>query len=245
MSDGIPFSGDARLRWIELPGEGAPVLFLHGLGCHGAASWADAAIRLGRRAVILDMPGHGRSDAPAGFGYTLPELADAVAAAIDGIGGPLDVVGHSLGGSVTVALAHRHPDLVHRAVLVEPAIHIYPSAPGDIASTPEDTLASGGWRELLSREVPWRRAEVKLTDPVALVRCARALGDEHAARLHEQLSTMPVPTTLVRGDLREYAALHEITGGGVRDVRVTNAQHFVMNDQPEAFAEIVREALAG
>lgn len=243
MSDGIPFSGDARLRWIELPGDGAPVLFLHGLGCHGAVSWAEAAIRLGRPAVILDLPGHGRSDAPAGFGYTLPELADAVAAAIGSIGGPLDVVGHSLGGSVAVALAHRHPDLVHRAVLVEPAIDIYPSAPGDIASTPEDTLASGGWRELLSREVPWRRAEVKLTDPVALVRCARTLGDEHAARLHEQLSTMPVPTTLVRGDLREYAALHEITGGGVRDVRVTNAQHFVMNDQPEDFAEIVREAL--
>jgi len=244
MSDGIPFSGDARLRWIELPGEGAPVLFLHGLGCHGAASWAEAAIRLGRPAMILDLPGHGRSDAPPGFGYTLPELADAVAAAIGGIGGPLDVVGHSLGGSVAVALAHRHPDLVHRAVLVEPAIDIYPSAPGDIASTPEDTLASGGWRELLSREVPWRRAEVKLTDPVALVRCARALGDEHAARLHKQLSTMPVPTTLVRGDLREYAALHEITGGGVRDVRVTNAQHFVMNDQPEAFAEILRDTLA-
>lgn len=244
MSDGIPFSGDARLRWIELPGDGTPLLFLHGLGCHGAASWAEAAIRLGRRAVILDLPGHGRSDAPPGFGYTLPELADAVAAVIRGIGGPLDVVGHSLGGSVAVALAHRHPDLVHRAVLVEPAIDIYPSTPGDIASTPEDTLASGGWRELLSREVPWRRAEVKLTDPVALVRCARALGDEHAARLHEQLSTMPVPTTLVRGDLREYAAFHEITGGGVRDVRVTNAQHFVMNDQPEAFAEIVREALA-
>lgn len=244
MSDGIPFSGDARLRWIELPGDGTPVLLLHGLGCHGAASWAEAAVRLGRRAVILDLPGHGRSDAPPGFGYTLPELADAVAAVIRGIGGPLDVVGHSLGGSVAVALAHRHPDLVHRAVLVEPAIDIYPSTPGDIASTPEDTLASGGWRELLSREVPWRRAEVKLTDPVALVRCARALGDEHAARLHEQLSTMPVPTTLVRGDLREYAAFHEITGGGVRDVRVTNAQHFVMNDQPEAFAEIVREALA-
>ena len=244
MTDGIPFADDARLRWIELPGAGTPVLYLHGLGCHGAASWAEAAIRLGRRAVILDLPGHGRSDAPAGFGYTLPELADAVATAIRGIGGPLDVVGHSLGGSVTVALAHRHPDLVRRAVLVEPAIDIHPSTPGDIASTPEETLASGGWRELLSREVPWRRADVKLTDPVALVRCARALGDEHAARLHDQLSAMPVRTTLVRGDLREYADIHEITGGGVCDIRVANAQHFVMHDQPEAFAGVLREALA-
>lgn len=244
MTDGYPFSDEARLRWIDLPGDGSPVVFLHGLGCHGATSWAEAALRLGRRALIVDLPGHGRSDAPPGFGYTLPELADAVAGAIHDNGGRVDVVGHSLGGSVAVALAHRHPQLVRRAVLVEPAIDIYPSTPGDIASTPENTLASGGWRELLSREVPWRRADVKLTDPVALVRCARALGDEHAELLHAQLSTMPLPTTLVRGELREYTALHEITASGVTDVRVANAQHFVMNDQPEAFADVLRGALA-
>lgn len=244
MTDGYSFSGDARLRWIDLPGDGSPAVFLHGLGCHGAASWAASAVRLGRPARIVDLPGHGRSDAPEGFGYTLPELADAVAGGIRQLGEPVDVVGHSLGGSVVVALTHRHPDLVRRAVLVEPAIDIYPAAPGDIASTPEDTLADGGWRELLSREAPWRRADVKLTDPLALVRCARALGDEHASRLHEHLATMPVPTTLVRGDLREYAALDEITAGGVTDVRIANAQHFVMNDQPEAFAEALRAALA-
>jgi pimeloyl-ACP methyl ester carboxylesterase len=85
---------------------------------------------------------------------------------------------------------------------------------------------------------------VKLTDPVALVRCARALGDEHAAQLHGQLAAMPVPTTLVRGELREYAALDELTAGGVRDVRIDGAQHFVMNDQPEAFAELLRGELA-
>jgi pimeloyl-ACP methyl ester carboxylesterase len=244
MTDGFPFRDDARLRWIDLPGSGSPVVFLHGLGCHGAASWAEAAMRLGRRAFIVDLPGHGRSDAPAGFGYTLPDLADAIAGAIRDIGGRLDVVGHSLGGSVAVVLAHRHPALVRRAVLVEPAIDVVPSTPGDIASTPEHTLASGGWRELLSREVPWRRADVKLTDPVALVRCARALGDEHAAHLHGQLAAMPVPTTLVRGELREYAALDELTAGGVRDVRIDGAQHFVMNDQPEAFAELLRGELA-
>ncbi|GGF48791.1 alpha/beta hydrolase [Microbacterium sorbitolivorans] len=244
MSDGYPFSGDARLRWIDLPGDGTPAVFVHGLGCHGAASWAASAQRLGRPARIIDLPGHGRSDAPEYFGYTLPELADAVAGGIRDLGEPADIVGHSLGGSVAVALAHRHPELVRRSVLVEPAIDIYPATPGDIASTPEDTLASGGWRELLAREDPWRRADVKLTDPIALVRCARALGDEHASRLHEQLASMPVPTTLVRGELRDYAALGEITASGVRDVRIAGAQHFVMNDQPEAFAEVLRAALS-
>ena len=104
-------SGDL-IRWIGMPGSGEPVLYVHGLGCHGAATWADSAARLGRSAVIVDRPGHGRSDRPEDFGYSLPELADALAAVIRGLGrGPLDVISHSLGGSAAIVLAARHPQL--------------------------------------------------------------------------------------------------------------------------------------
>src|SRR5699024_8197872 len=65
------------LRAVHLPGRGRHALHLHGLGCHGAASWADVAVRRGRAALLLDLPGHGRSDAPVDFDYTLPAIADA------------------------------------------------------------------------------------------------------------------------------------------------------------------------
>src|SRR5699024_3736671 len=76
----VPFTaaGDL-LRAVHLPGQGRHALHLHGLGCHGAASWADVAVRRGRAALLLDLPGHGRSDAPVDFDYTLPAIADAVA----------------------------------------------------------------------------------------------------------------------------------------------------------------------
>lgn len=244
MPDGISFADSSRLRWLDVPGTGDPVVYLHGLGCHGAASWAGVAARFGRRALIVDLPGHGRSDAPPRFAYSLPEMAAVVARLIESIGGTLDVVGHSLGGSIAVALAHQHPTLVRRTVLVEPAIDVQPASPHDIASISEEGLTTAAWHELLDREEPWRRADVKLTDPIALVRCARALGDEHAEKLHDQLTTMPVPTTLVRGDMRDYENLAEIRAAGVRDRRVAGARHFVMNDEPEAFDAVLRQAFA-
>ena len=90
----VPLStGGAQLRGLRLPGggprseQGREVLHLHGLGCHGAASWAPFAALRCRAALIPDLPGHGRSDAPPGFGYTLPESADAIAALLRAEGG--------------------------------------------------------------------------------------------------------------------------------------------------------------
>jgi pimeloyl-ACP methyl ester carboxylesterase len=54
--------------------------------------------------VAIDLPGHGRS---ADTAFTLPRAADAVAAAIDELGGTAIVVGLSLGGYVAMDLASR------------------------------------------------------------------------------------------------------------------------------------------
>ena len=68
----------------------------------------------------LDLRGVGRSEAPED-GYTIPDLADDVAAlcAEVGIVRPV-VVGHSLGGMIAPELAARHPDLPSALVLVDP-----------------------------------------------------------------------------------------------------------------------------
>ena len=141
----VPFTtGGAQLRGLRLPGrgprseQGHEVLHLHGLGCHGAASWAPFAALRGRAALIPDLPGHGRSDAPPGFGYTLPEMAAAIAALLQAEGGgPREVLGHSLGGTIAVHLAARHPELVQRLVLVEPALDVPIPGPEDIALVAE------------------------------------------------------------------------------------------------------------
>lgn len=233
------------IRWIDLPGEGDPVVYVHGLGCHGAATWAASAVRLGRRAIILDLPGHGRSDRPVSFAYSLSDLAEAVARVIEAVSDrPLDVVSHSLGGSAAIVLAATHPELVSRSVLVEPGIDVHPVLPGDLGAWTDDQVVAGGWEELLAAEVPWRRADVRLADPLAIVRSARHISAGLDGGLPQLIAESSVPTTLVRSPHRTYAAAPAFESALVDQIVIADAGHFVMLDQPEAFDGALRAALA-
>lgn len=96
---------------------------MHGVGATRSI-WARVLERLaeGHAVIALDLPGFGESP-PAGPGFDLDEVADAVAEglAAAGVPTPFALVGHSLGGAVALTLAHRHPDVVDRLVLVAPA----------------------------------------------------------------------------------------------------------------------------
>lgn len=99
-------------------------MLLHGLGAsHQIWSLTVAGLALRRRVVTLDLPGFGASAPPRGPGYDLGAVTDRItrALAARGLRGPLDVVGHSLGGAVALTWAARHPGLIRRLVLVAPA----------------------------------------------------------------------------------------------------------------------------
>jgi pimeloyl-ACP methyl ester carboxylesterase len=76
----------------------------------------------GRRAVAFDLPGHGLSEKPTGSAeYTSAALRSDVCALIDVMGlGRVDVIGHSLGGSVALRLALDAPHRIRRLVLAAP-----------------------------------------------------------------------------------------------------------------------------
>ena len=99
-----------RIRWTQLPGRGRRTLYLHGLGATSAPHFLHVATHprlLGRPAAFVDLVGFGCSDRPPAFDYSLGGHARAIAAVIDDLGeGAVDVVGHSLGGSIAIVLAH-------------------------------------------------------------------------------------------------------------------------------------------
>jgi len=106
----------ARIRTWER-GEGPPLLLIHG---YGGAAWNFselAPLLPGHRLLIPDLPGHGAS-APLPSSASLGGYADALAATLPG---PVDVLGHSLGGVVALRLAERRPDLVRSIVLAAAA----------------------------------------------------------------------------------------------------------------------------
>lgn len=99
---------------------GVPVLFVHsyaGTSAHWAAQLAH--LRRHRRAIALNLRGHGGSAAPADLDYSIPSLAQDIAAAADALGLQRFVlVGHSLGGGAAAAYAAQHPERLAGLVLV-------------------------------------------------------------------------------------------------------------------------------
>src|SRR6266536_2354204 len=108
---------------IREEGRGDPLVLVHGAGTSGAI-WRRSMPLLAerRRAIAPDLPGYGGSP-PAGPGFALEEVTDQLVAGLRdaGVPAPYDLVGHSMGGAVSILLAASHPALVRRLVLVAPA----------------------------------------------------------------------------------------------------------------------------
>lgn len=104
-------------------GEGLPAVFVHA-DIGNFTQWREALdhLRPARRALALDLRGHGRS-APATDGdYSIQGRADDVAAVLDALDlSHVVLVGHSGGGSVILQYAARHAARVAGVLLVDPA----------------------------------------------------------------------------------------------------------------------------
>ena len=108
------------LNYIDHPSDasGTPLLIAHGLFGSGR-NWGVIAKRLSdqRRVIAVDMRNHGQSPREKSNSYT--DMAADLAKVIGHIGGPMDVLGHSMGGMAAMTLALTQPDLVRRLVVAD------------------------------------------------------------------------------------------------------------------------------
>ncbi|HRW37525.1 MAG TPA: alpha/beta hydrolase [Aquihabitans sp.] len=106
------------LAWGE-PGRRG-IVFVHGGAAH-AHWWTHIAAPFSRqfRVVAVDLSGHGDSDRREA--YSLERWADEVMAVADdaGIDGPPVVVGHSMGGFVTIATAAMHSERLAGVIVLD------------------------------------------------------------------------------------------------------------------------------
>lgn len=110
------------IAYVDSGGDLPPLVFVHGLSSY-TAFWEHnlAAFTDTHRVLALDLPGFGasgRPDAP----YTPPWYADTVLAWLDALAiDRMTLVGHSMGGQISLTLALAHPERVEALVLSAPA----------------------------------------------------------------------------------------------------------------------------
>lgn len=106
----------SALKWGT---EEPELVFVHG-SAQNAHTWDTVALALGRPVVAVDLPGHGHSDWRDDLDYAPRTLALDVARAMEELAPKAaGLVGMSLGGLTSVALAAARPDLVRRLVIVD------------------------------------------------------------------------------------------------------------------------------
>ena len=101
---------------------GTPVVFLHGY----VDSWRSflrviEALRPGRRAIALDLRGHGDSDKPECC-YTMEDFTRDMLLFMDALGlDKANIVGHSMGSFIAQSFAARFPGRAERLILISSA----------------------------------------------------------------------------------------------------------------------------
>ena len=149
----VPDEG-AFIRYIEVPGEDPPLLWLHGWQCASTGELMPAAVRAplrGRRSLLVDLLGHGYSDKPLDFGYAIEDHARTVVALIDVLGlAECGLVGHSMGGAIAIRVAAARPAVVSLLVMAEG--NVEPDDDDRFDGQTEDQFAEHGFPDQLARQ---------------------------------------------------------------------------------------------
>jgi pimeloyl-ACP methyl ester carboxylesterase len=259
----------SALVWGTAPPE---LVLVHG-GGQNAHTWDTVALALGRPLVAVDLPGHGHSDWPAGVhGLDPAAMADDLAVAVGALApSARAVVGMSLGGATSLALATRHPGLVRRLLLVDITPGVTRDKASDVAAFLAGPETFASFDEILERTVQFNPTRslsslrrgvlhnaVQRPDGTWTWRhqVGRPAGD---AGLHvesvdfrsqwDDLAAVAVPVWLARGALSPVVDDDDEAEFRRRRphdevVRIEGAGHSIQGDRPVELAALVDRFLA-
>jgi 2-succinyl-6-hydroxy-2,4-cyclohexadiene-1-carboxylate synthase len=252
---------------VRVLGSGPPVLLLHGFTGRGA-NWTmltSLLRRLGHRTIVVDLLGHGRSDAPSDpVRYAVGHQARDLLSLLDRLDArPADVVGYSMGARIALRLAADHPAAVRRLVLESPSVGIADAAERAARRGRDETLALGLERQgigafvlhwerqplfashaALSARVRARLRSERLGNrPLGLAASLRGAGQGIADPLHDRLSAIAAETLVVAGELDPIGlARAEVVRAGIPHARlelVAGAGHAPHLERPAAYRGLV------
>jgi 2-succinyl-6-hydroxy-2,4-cyclohexadiene-1-carboxylate synthase len=216
--DGVTLAWD---RWGQ-PTDSPPLLLCHGFSgsAHDfALSIADLAEA--REVLSLDHRGHGRSTKLGAVEpYSIDRLAHDLIALIDAeAGGPVDLLGHSMGGAIALRVTLARPDLVRSLVLMDTSgwSFVPPDSPiaammsGFIAAfdpaagLPDLSAMPNPEKPLIEAATPaeWQERKLQMDtafDPYALKSLGAELFSDNSQWIKPRLGEITCPVTVIVGE---------------------------------------------
>lgn len=238
-----------------------PLVLLHGGNSSARGTWTRTAPAFANnyRIIAPDHRGHGETEWDPDAAYTIANYVADFEEVVDRLSlASFDLVGHSLGGSIALTYAARHPEYVQRLVLVDSGPRDFAAA--DVArmrppdrpmsfATRDDAEAfarasfpeaartrsvSYGFVQRLDGTWTWRA-------DVAGLQRAR-LGDDslRASGLWREFAAITCPILILRGGKspaisEEIARRIEASNPRARIITYPEAHHWVHDDEPERF----------
>jgi pimeloyl-ACP methyl ester carboxylesterase len=233
------------------------IVFLHGLG--EASGVFEPLLRepdlqdATMTHTLPDLPGYGRSpwpEPPLGLHDLAGQLADWLA----GFPAPPVLVGHSMGGVLSVLIAEASPAVVRAVVNIEGNVSFDDCTfSGPIAAWDESDYVAHG-HETVARQLnsiaadgspeSFYAAAFRLADPASTHRQATDLvGLSTPETMAQRMARLQVPCAYIAGVPHGIAprSLELLDAARVHTVRVEPAGHWTYWDQPAACAGVIAD----
>ena len=265
----VGLADGTRMHYIYRGASGSPVILIHGL-MDSAFHWHKNidALAEHHRVWAIDLIGFGFSSRPRQPNYSVKSYARQVREFMDAQGiDRASIVGHSLGGAVTLEFAHDYPGRVDKLILIAPATFLLQFRPqvklaAHLPVVPRAlvgyTITSArarmaAWRsavgnpshvDLEEMEIRLRPQRVKGTAEALLA----MLGSPHLSDLPRGLNQITAPALILWGrndnavPLR-HAGYHERDLPNAELVILEGAGHIPQNEYPQAINRLMLDFL--
>jgi pimeloyl-ACP methyl ester carboxylesterase len=227
----VPVNG--LKMYYEIHGKGEPVVLLHGSYMAIPSNWQEmiAALSKTRRVIAIEMQGHGRTaDISRDFSYD--NLADDVAARIDYLKiAKADLIGYSMGGTVALNVAIRHPDNVRKVVSISAVFRHNGWVQEALDAYPKFTAEAFKGTPI---EAEYRKLSPTPNDFPRFVKRVISMDLQPYDFGAEQLKATPAPIFFIPGDadgvrLEHIAEMFRLKGGEIMgDMRPRSASRLAV-----------------
>ena len=264
--------GGARLYYYAAGtrgGGGEPLVLIHGFPT-ASHLWQELVPLLpeGRRVVVFDLLGYGRSDPPGDLPLDIKAHADRLLVLLDLLGiNRACLIGHDVGGGIAQAVAVRAPHRVsHLCLISSVGFDDWPSREVKMAratlpltrhlpatwllSVLKTDLARGYVDpDLAARSID--RYVRSFSTPAGrdlLVAHLEALQPADTLEIGARLGAVPAPTAIIHGahdpflSIAAARRLHHAIRGSTLEI-IESGRHFLPEESPDRLTELIAELL--